>query len=203
MTVDRRSTYHHGNLKEALIEAGVRLLAQEGSATLSLRGVAREAHVSHNAPYAHFADKEELLSAIAEEGFLELAAAMDQVLANTAAGTVEQVRDLGMVYVQFAVTHPQHYQLMFADLALTIHGTLSDTAYGTFARLQQAIAAAQQDQQMTSGDSKLLAMSVWTTVHGLATLVIKGRTASMTGDMGDTELTEILLDQLFNGLAAN
>ena len=66
------SNYHHGDLKNALIQAGVKILSKEGISGLSLRKVARQAGVSHAAPYAHFADKQALIAAISTEGYKQL-----------------------------------------------------------------------------------------------------------------------------------
>src|SRR5215467_12607566 len=74
--------YHHGDLRAALIRAGLAILAEEGVQALTLRAAARRAGVSHNAPYRHFADKEALLAAIAEEGFIDLAARVEEARAH-------------------------------------------------------------------------------------------------------------------------
>src|SRR5262245_23167774 len=97
------STYHHGNLKEALLTAGGELLEKQGIAALSLRETARLAGVSHAAPYRHFPDKDTLLAALAAEGF-EL---LRQSLAARAA------REWGEGYVMFALAHPHRFRLMF------------------------------------------------------------------------------------------
>src|ERR1700757_2284011 len=72
----RSTPYHHGNLREALLEPAIRLTAEAGPAAFTLREVARRAGVSHNAPYRHFHDKDDLLAAVAAEGYNELTAAM-------------------------------------------------------------------------------------------------------------------------------
>ena len=74
-------TYHHGNLRNALIVASMAILAEEGAAALTLRKAARKAGVSHAAPYRHFADKDALLAAIAEEGFQRLSAMIETAVA--------------------------------------------------------------------------------------------------------------------------
>ena len=81
----RRKTYHHGDLKNALIKAGVEILSQEGVEGLSLRKVAQRAGVSHNAPYSHFPDKQSLIAAISTEGFRQLYGELDAAV--SAAGT--------------------------------------------------------------------------------------------------------------------
>src|SRR5690349_3579164 len=97
------STYHHGDLRPALLKAAGRVLEKEGPAALSLRELARRAGVSHNAPYRHFADREALLAALAADGFRMLG----EVLG------VASSRHRGEAYVRFALEHPQLFRLMF------------------------------------------------------------------------------------------
>jgi AcrR family transcriptional regulator len=90
--------YHHGELKPALLAAAAQLLDEGGAALISLREVARRAGVSHNAPYRHFADRDSLLAALAEDGFRELGRRMDAEAGGLAA--------LGQCYVHFALEQP-------------------------------------------------------------------------------------------------
>src|SRR5215212_4914161 len=83
--------YHHGDLRNALIRAGQELLAQEGIAGLDMRKVARAAGVSHAAPYRHFADKQALLAAIAEDGFYQLAEGMDAAIGQAPTNAAAQL----------------------------------------------------------------------------------------------------------------
>ena len=200
MSSGNKPNYHHGDLRNALIEAGLAVLAKDGMAALSLRRVARDAGVSHNAPYAHFADKEALLSGIAEQGFIGLAAEMDKAIKHTPEGSLERLKGFGNAYVRFALRNPQAFQLMFANLPLEVHIALGQKAYGTFERVLDAVVAAQAAGGVREGEPSLLAMSLWTTVHGLATLRVTGRSRSMTGDLNDEELANELLNVLFEGL---
>src|SRR5689334_1657694 len=94
--------YHHGDLRNALIQAGLKILAKEGAQALTLREVARRANVSHAAPYRHFASKEALLAAIAEEGFNEFAARLQVVAQNNTSDPRAQLYEATRAYVQFA-----------------------------------------------------------------------------------------------------
>ena len=104
--------YHHGNLKQALLEASLDIIRKAGPAAFTLREVARRAGVSHNAPYRHFRNKEELLAALAAEGFDRLTAAMTKA-AESASGALERFRSSGRGYVEFALRYPQHFAVMF------------------------------------------------------------------------------------------
>src|ERR1700678_2083881 len=97
--------YHHGHLSRALVAAGRRILEAEGPAALSLRAVAREAGVSPAAPYHHFKDKDELLGAIAREGFARLSLALVAAAGSSEREPEEKMTDLGVAYVRFAQTH--------------------------------------------------------------------------------------------------
>src|SRR5690349_22544710 len=104
MKKERR--YHHGNLKKTLLDATVKLIAKVGPRAFTLREVARLAKVSHNAPYRHFKDKEELLAAVAAEGFERLADSMIEA-AGAAKDTISALLLTGRGYVQFALRWPE------------------------------------------------------------------------------------------------
>src|SRR5919206_2322086 len=100
------STYHHGNLRPALLRTAAKTLEKEGLGALSLRELARRAGVSHNAPYRHFPDRDSLLAALAAEGFEMLGDALEK----------RPRREMGEAYVEFALAHPQRFRLMFGGL---------------------------------------------------------------------------------------
>src|SRR3989337_2146185 len=98
------TTYHHGDLRAAVLAAAWKMVEKEGIARLGVREAARRAGVSHNAPYRHFADRKALLAALVAEGFEQLNAALE----NRAG------RELGEAYVAFAFQHPQRFRMMFS-----------------------------------------------------------------------------------------
>src|SRR5712692_742712 len=102
-----RSGAAGGSLRDTLVDAAVALIARKGPSGFSLREVARRAHVSEAAPYWHFADKEALLAAVAEQGFVGLAAAMTRVEERVKAPR-QRLRELGIAYVRFTLEHPSH-----------------------------------------------------------------------------------------------
>lgn len=109
-------TYHHGDLRRAVISAALQVIRSDGVAAISLRDLARRAEVSHAAPAHHFKDKAGLLTAIAAEGFDLLADALTSVPTDTA----RRLREMGARYVEFAVGHPAHFEVMFRPQLL--HG---------------------------------------------------------------------------------
>ena len=107
-----RRPYHHGHLREALLQGAVRAIAELGPAAFTLREVARRAGVSHNAPYRHFRDKDALLAAVAAQGFRELTRAMRDA-GERQAMALDKLKQSGLAYVSFAVRRPEHFTVMF------------------------------------------------------------------------------------------
>src|SRR5919201_756967 len=108
----RRATTRSGDLAGGLVAAATALIAERGPGGFSLREVARRARVSEAAPYWHFADKEALLAAVAEQGFLGLARVMTHVQVRGRPSR-RRLEELGVAYVRFALAHPSHLRIMF------------------------------------------------------------------------------------------
>jgi AcrR family transcriptional regulator len=199
----RRRTYHHGSLKSALLEAALALIAAEGTDALTLRAAARRAGVSQAAPYRHFADKEALLAAVAEEGYRQLAAGMRRAAAAEGS-SLERFRGLGAEYVRFARAHVAHYRVMFGR-GVTDFGrypSLHAAAEATFQLLVDAIARCQRDGLVRAGDARALATTVWATTHGVVDLWADGPLSGMTAEPLDV-LAEAVGHDMFLGLAAS
>lgn len=172
----KKQTYHHGDLRRALLDAALEILKTKDAKSISLREVARQAGVSHTAPYRHFDDKAALLAAVAEEGFTEfgiyLQTAVDQ--ANTA--PIESLQATGEAYVRYALEHPTHFRVMFGHFPADepTESSLSKVSQGTFQILVDIITAGQATGVLKAGDPKLLAIGRWSVVHGLAMLLLDG-----------------------------
>src|SRR5256885_9663568 len=108
--------YHHGDLRHALIQAGLQLLTEGGAASLDLRKVARKVGVSHSASYHHFPDKQSLIAAINEEGFHHLAQAIQDELGNVPDAPLEQLQGIARAYLLFAQENPWLMREMFSGL---------------------------------------------------------------------------------------
>ncbi|MEM7132823.1 MAG: TetR/AcrR family transcriptional regulator [Chloroflexota bacterium] len=170
-----QSTYHHGDLRNALIDAGLAILQEEGNEALTLRSVARRANVSHAAPYRHFADKHELLSAIATQGFEMLDKAMEAVIGDHPDDAKRRLIEIGVNYVRFGTEYPAHIALMFSNLLSQGQSEeLSAAASHTYESLVQAVEDAQAAGEIGPGDSNELANSHWALVHGLTMLIKEG-----------------------------
>ncbi|WP_220444953.1 TetR/AcrR family transcriptional regulator [Paraburkholderia sp. DHOC27] len=172
-----RSDYHHGDLQNALITAGRRLLAARGVDALSLREAAREAGVSTAAPYRHFASKEALLAAMAAQGFQELSRAFEGALRRRR--TSPALLRLAEAYVSFARSDPHTYRLMFRmpQHAYATYDELRESAGMAFSRLASAY---DEYLGVTGGDPGTAvrgSVGVWSLVHGFALLTIDEQAA--------------------------
>jgi AcrR family transcriptional regulator len=169
--------YHHGNLKPALLKAAVGLIAEVGPAAFTLREVARRAGISHNAPYRHFKEKDELLAAVAAEGFARLADALSKPEKGSRAHgpnpALRRFLDSGKAYVRFALRSPEHLLVMFDwPLVPDRYPELSAAAQRAFSILVGFVEAAQREGSLPNGDPIAAACIAWSLVHGVAKLAI-------------------------------
>ena len=166
----RTASYHHGDLRDALVRAGRTILEKDGLAALSLRRAARSAGVSPAAPYHHFPDKQALLDAIATQGFDALTSAMETRMANETDPNA-RLDASGVGYVAFAVENPALFQLMFGarELELSRNAALMKAGERAYAVLQAAVAATSPD----GAASPLVCLRLWALVHGIAKLSSK------------------------------
>ena len=192
-------SYHHGNLKQALLEASLDLIRKAGPKAFTLRAVARRAGVSHNAPYRHFRSKEELLAALAAEGFDRLTAAMTKAAASRS-GALERFRASGRGYVEFALRYPQHFAVMF-EVPWRAGAYPETQAAGAraFGALVGYVEACQAEQLLPPGDANPFALLAWSMVHGVAKLALSGR-LPLSGAADVLRFTEAATGVLWWGL---
>jgi AcrR family transcriptional regulator len=166
--------YHHGNLKQALLEAAVELIAETGPRGFTLREAARRAGVSHNAPYRHFRDRDDLLAAVATDGFDRLTRAMAR--SSPKASPLNRLRRSGLAYVDFALRWPQHFAAMFdAPWNQPDYPECAAAAQRCFQTLLGFVRGCQAAHQMPAGDAERLAYHAWSLVHGIAKLANAGQ----------------------------
>jgi len=171
----RVKPYHHRNLRETLLEAAIRLIAELGPTAFTLREVARRAGVSHNAPYRHFRDRDDLMAAVAAEGFRELSRAMTEAAAPKS-DALDRLRHAGLGYVTFALRRPAHFTVMFdAPISKRKHPDSAAAGEEAFATLLAFVKSCQDAGRLPSGDLRQMALLAWTMVHGIAKLAITGR----------------------------
>ena len=170
-----RRPYHHGNLRETLLQGAVRVIAEKGPAAFTLREVARRAGVSHNAPYRHFRDKDALLAAVAAQGFRELTQAMRDA-GERKSRALEKLKQSGLAYVAFAVRRPEHFTVMFdAPVCASKDPGYTRASQEAFNTLLNYIRNCQEERQLPAGNTMERALYAWSLVHGIAKLAIAGR----------------------------
>ena len=161
------------NLRRTLLDASLDLITAEGLEGFSMREVARRAGVSHQAPYHHFPDREAIMAAIVAEGFLRL---RDQSLAALEGITDPHARftAIGRTYVDFALSHPAHFKLMFRSehVREDRHDEARACAQGAYDVLEQV---AREVAAVTGHGERELALTAWSMVHGLSTLMLEGK----------------------------
>ena len=187
----RRGAYHHGDLKRALTDAALELVQEKGPKGFTLREVARRAGVSAAAPYRHFADRAQLLAAVATQGFVQLHEALDATVAANH-DLAEQALAMGREYVRWAVTHPDYYQVMFgAELDKTGSPEVIAAGIRAFDDLLDTIVRCQQAGLLPAGDPRATAGPIWSLLHGISMLTI----GSDLSHVGIDEQTEALTDR--------
>lgn len=201
----RKSSYHHGDLRRALMDAALAMVKEGGVASLSLREAARRAGVSSAAPYHHFESVDALVTALCTEGFEGLAAAMREGAAKAGSDARARMAAMGRAYVHYAVTHPAHFRLMFSVPAPGLDAPSADEV-PAFGQMLAGIRALQAEGLAPKGAVAPLALMAWSTVHGLASLLIEGPLAEglmglSAGSLGAT-LSRTLVDA-FAALARN
>lgn len=167
-------SYHHGNLREALLLKGLALLESSENADISLRELAREVGVSANAAYRHFANKDALLLAMSSEGFTRFTQGQDEALRNGKT-PMEQYRLAGRAYIDFACQNPALYRLMFGRFSAS-HRTDDAESAGNIAfqgliKMIAAVLQADPKSPQVNG----AAIHAWSLVHGLCTLILDGQ----------------------------
>lgn len=166
--------YHHGNLRQALLDAA-RGISDEGNLEqLTLREVARRAGVSHAAPYHHFKDKAAIITALALESDARLEAAMRTAKKTSIKTPSARLNAIGVAYIIHAFEHPNEFRLLFRrDRPLTLEKPEVPNA-GSFSVLYECIAECIEAQIVRFPDPETGALYLWSLVHGLATLIVDG-----------------------------
>jgi AcrR family transcriptional regulator len=193
-----QTSYHHGNLRQALIEEAGNVLEREGADAISFRGLARSLAVSHAAPGHHFADRHELLAELAADGYAGLADAMAAGMEG--AGPEGWLRATGAAYIRFGVANPERYRMMFASRLMTEECPErllieSSRAYLLLLRAAYGREPAIDPAEYRVGVPELAA---WSIVHGAVMLWLDGQ----LGPQMTEESFLTLAEELVSGLVA-
>lgn len=187
-----RRGYHHGNLREALIEAALALIAAKGPFGFTVAEAARSAGVSPAAPYRHFRDRDELMAEVARRGFERFALDLDRAWNNGLPDPITAFERVGRAYLAFARAEPAYYAAMFeAGVPAEANPELQAAGERAFGILRQA--AATLAARLPEGQrppALMMALHVWSMAHGIASLFTRGEAAGQRLPMSTGDLLE-------------
>jgi AcrR family transcriptional regulator len=189
----RERGYHHGNLREALLEAALDLIGQKGAAGFTFADAARMAGVSPAAPYRHFRDRDELLASIAQRGFEQFEVALMEAWDDGRPDTVTAFERVGRAYLNFARENPAYYSAMFeSSIPLDSNPTLMAASERAFAIIRAAAErlAALAPPGVPRPPALMMALHIWSMSHGVASLFARADAARRRLPMSPDELLE-------------
>jgi len=188
----RRRGYHHGDLREALIEAALELIAEKGPVGFTVAEAARSAGVSPAAPYRHFRDRDELIADVARRGFGLFEVELDRAWNNGLPDPITAFNRVGKAYLAFARSEPAYYAAMFeAGLPLHAYPELVEAGERAFAVLRRA--AEMLAARLPAGErppALMVGLHVWALSHGIASLFARGDAARRQLPMSAEDLLE-------------
>lgn len=168
-------TYHHGNLRQALIEAGIRIINESGEEGLSLRKVASACNVSHAAPYAHFRDKEELFEAMKSSVTTQFMEELSDA-AEGAPDPENAILRMGKSYVSFFYRHPDYYHFLFGRQNIVAHLSIDESSeedYPPFVLLKNTYLRYLKEKGIRESgkEQEIGLLKIWASAHGLAAII--------------------------------
>jgi AcrR family transcriptional regulator len=189
---DGRRSYHHGNLREALIEAALELIAKKGPAGFTFADAARSAGVSSAAPYRHFRDREELITDVARRGFELFADRLEHAWDDGRPEPFTAFENVGRAYLAFARDEPAYYSAMFeAGLSFDDDPALRQASNRSFAVLRQASdALCARLPPEKRPPALMMSLHAWALSHGIASLFSRGDGGRRKLPMAPEELLE-------------
>ena len=199
--VTAKKSYHHGDLRRVLLETATRMINEEGVDSVSMRKLAERAGVSRTAAYHHFANKQELLCAIAMDGFLRQMEAVD--IAGGSEQFREQLRRFVRSYVEFSAENPEYYELMLGGniwRAGQATDELKNVGDVAFRNLRKQVAIWQEQGFIDAeADNLRLTQVIWCSAHGISRFIIDGVYVHQTTLDAICDAT---VDALVDGLVA-
>lgn len=202
-TVPTTRPYHHGDLRLALIEAAETWMQTRADWAFTLREIARNLGVSHNAPYKHFVDKGALLTVLGERAFDRLGARLSAAMTGIAVDdTRSMIEAAAVAYVGFALAEPAAFRLMFGEeLARCEDAAFRRSVDGTFGALTDVIARGVAAGHLRADIGGGHAATAWAMVHGLSLLLIDGRLRPQDAGSTPDQLVRVSARTLIDGLS--
>lgn len=200
-----RRGYHHGNLREALIEAALDLIGKKGPAGFSFAEAARSAGVSPAAPYRHYRDRDALMADVARQGFERFEAFLGNAWSGGRPDTLTALSNVGRAYLAFARTEPAYYSAMFeAGLPTDRHPELRQAADRAFAIVRTASEALCETLPAAERPPPLMvALHIWALAHGIASLFARGDSGRRPLPMSPEDLLEAAVLIYLRGLGSD
>ncbi len=195
--------YHHGDLRQALIDGALEIISESNVDALSLRALARKVGVSYAAPYHHFQDKTQLLSELAIEGFQRLGEGMERESRKGGDSPKELLLAQGRAYLEFAVQHPSHYRVMFDScfVGRDEYSLVKSAADNCFERLIGHTHSL-LGEKVPEDEVFKVARVIWSTVHGAANLWNDGPMCEYLGSGSLEDFVEVITEPLVNMVEA-
>ncbi|MBT8349626.1 MAG: TetR/AcrR family transcriptional regulator [Deltaproteobacteria bacterium] len=214
----KKNNYHHGDLRKTLLKTTAQMIISEGLEKVSIREVAKRCGVSRTAPYRHFKNKNDLMCAVAEDGFKQLKERYDQVARIDVTNPLDRLKNIAIAYVTFAIENPGYYKLMFGNEVINQDRPtqLLEAAATAYHVLILTIENCKLEKKIPHEATDSLANAAWAMVHGLATLIIDGQiqvvesespTPTLLTDskrIPPKEMDELIhytIDKIINGIA--
>lgn len=171
-----QKTYHHGDLRNALIIAAANIIEDSGSLNFTMADAARQAGVSSAAPYRHFRDKDQLLEAVSQLAFFGLGVAAKHAIESTQRGSIESIVAIGQTYLEYVIEKAAFYDLMWGDIGNRAFDPQSfDRKASGFYLLVDAVDAYLTEQDLKKADRLDIAVKLWSQVHGLSAISMSGK----------------------------
>lgn len=190
-----QSTYHHGDLRRALLEEAGKVLESEGADSITLRSLARSLGVSHAAPGHHFADRTELLAELSADGYAGLANTLDEAMA--AEPPVNWLRATGRAYIRFGMANPERYRMMFASQLMgeDCPERLRAESSRAYMMLLRATYQGIPDVDPAEYQVGITELFAWSLVHGAMMLWLDGQLGPGVDRESFLTLTDRILEE--------
>lgn len=200
----KEKPYHHKDLKNRIMKEALRILQSEGIHGLSLRKIAKRLGTSHAAPHRHFQDKNQLLAEISEKGFHIL---QKMIMQNMEAETLpsKRLKKYGESYIAFAAEYPQYFRVMFGEnfYEKNSYPECEKAGIDTFNLLLSVISECMDKKEIPKGNPLASAISAWSAVHGLSSLIVDSRLEifqEMKFNTDTSFLADIVCSDILNGM---
>ena len=196
------ATYHHGDLREALVCSAEQLLEERGAAGLSLREAAKLAGVSHAAPYRHFRSKAQLLEAVAKAGFERLAFLLAAVRRDHPGDPTKQLVAAGHAYVEWALANPERTRLMYGGMMKSdnVPEDLHNSAEACYQAMYEVMDEGRETGIFRGLDTDTMVISGWSVVHGLTMLLLGSGKLDPTGPDQVQQLVSTVCQSVLFGI---